>query len=415
MEQERIERDGIRLKNFESFILEIVLLAYPLLLISEKVLVAPHYLIIIFAIVAGIGSSILFSRISYSVLIGLGISFLIAIPFYLLGMPLIIFVILFVYVFWRMHTNFGLDRLVRWNFLLINTVTLTIFYFITKSYLLKAHAAEVNKVNIIMFLMTTVLFIVLRYVVILLVGKRLPDFQFGEASKVFGALIGLGIATYLIIYFFIEYVRDAVITVFAFLFGGLFMMLAAAVTPFIDWAIEYRDYLKYRNYQEMKVPDFILEDGRMDEIRTISGPFESSIGVFISVSVLLIAIVILIVILRKRKLVSVSTEPSIFSVRSFGRKKKEVELEPAYDYSMATNAVRSAYQNFENEATAASYSRFSGETVKEWFRRMGWAQNENVFGTYDKARYGSNSITEEEGRQFVKELQNIKTDFFTKN
>ena len=69
-------------------------------------------------------------------------------------------------------------------------------------------------------------------------------------------------------------------------------------------------------------------------------------------------------------------------------------------------------RDFEKDAIAAKSPRFTGETVKEWFSRMGWVQNDALFDTYNKARYGSFSITEEEGRQFVSNLQEIKNKYF---
>ena len=51
--------------------------------------------------------------------------------------------------------------------------------------------------------------------------------------------------------------------------------------------------------------------------------------------------------------------------------------------------------------------------VKEWFSRMGWGKNENLFSTYDKARYGAMTLTEEEGRRFVEDLNKIREKYLT--
>ena len=416
MDQGRIERDGNRLKNLESFILELMLLAYPLLLISENILISPHYLIIVLAIFAGTASYLLFSKIEYSVISGLIISLLITLPFYLVGIPFVVCIVIFVYACWRMHVNFGLDRLYRWNFLLLNTLIFTFFYFITRSYLLKAQATEIIKIHAVLFLLTTVLFIVLRYIVIYFIGKRLPDFHLWEASKVFATIMGAGVATYLVVYFFVEYVRTAFLSILGFLFGGLFKLIGAAITPGMDWGIAYLDYLRYRHYEEMEPPEMpTFVDFQMGEERIF---LESGLTYnqgYIILAVVIIAVIALIVIFRRRKQRYVTDQLPTHNVQSFGRrKKKQVESKPLYDYSVATNDVRSAYQDFEKEANQAKYPRFVGETVKEWFSRMGWGQDENVFVTYDKARYGSLTINEEEGRLFVNELQKIKTKYFTK-
>ena len=415
MEQRRIERDGIRLKNVESFILELVLLAYPLLLVAENILLGPHYLIIALAMIAGIGSNLLFSKVSYSVFWGLIIALLISVPFYFIGMPVIAVVLILVYVFWRMHANFGLERLLRWNFLLINTVAFTVFYFITRSYLLKAQAIEVNETNVLLFVLLTALFIILRYTVVYYLGRRLSNFNLWEASKVFTIIMGAGIATYLLVYFFIESVRTAILAVAGFIFGGIFTTIAAAITPFIDWVVAYLDYLRYKAYQEMEPPELGSVEFQADEVRTIPEGAEASIGIYVTIAVVVLAIITIILILRRRDRGEEATEVVTHKLRSFGRQKKQAVSKPDYDYSMATNVVRSAYQDFEKDAHAAKYPRFAGETVKEWFSRMGWGQRGNLFVTYDKARYGALSITEEESRSFVQELEKIKKEMFKKD
>ena len=257
MDQRQIDGISFRLKNVESFILELILLTYPLLLISENLLVSPHYLLFILSIGVGMASYLLFHITRYSIFLALILSLFLALPFYFIGIPLSMTVVIFMYTCWRMHANFGLQRNSRWNFLAINTIVFTIFYFITRNYLPKAHATELNQVNVLLFLITIILFIVLRYITILIVGRRLPEFEWLEASKVFAAIMGVGIATYLIVYYLLEPVRNAVLAILGFLFGGLFMFVSAAITPFIDYVIDWLDYLRWNRYQEMEKP--ILE------------------------------------------------------------------------------------------------------------------------------------------------------------
>ena len=75
-----------------------------------------------------------------------------------------------------------------------------------------------------------------------------------------------------------------------------------------------------------------------------------------------------------------------------------------------------AYQDFERAAELAKSSRLAGETVKEWFARMEWEQaNDQTIMTYEKVRYGSLTVPEEESRQFVETLNKIKINNFNKN
>jgi hypothetical protein len=46
---------------------------------------------------------------------------------------------------------------------------------------------------------------------------------------------------------------------------------------------------------------------------------------------------------------------------------------------------------------------------------MGWEQDNQLNITYDKVRYGSLTISEEESRRFVETLNKIKINNFNKN
>lgn len=414
MDQRQIDGISFRLKNVESFILELILLTYPLLLISEHLLVSPHYLLFLLSIGVGMASYILFRITKYSIFMALGLSIILAMPFYLIGMALSITVVIFMYTCWRMHANFGLQRNSRWNFLAINTIVFTVFYFITRSYLLKAHATEVNKVNVLLFLLTTILFIVLRYISVLILGRRLPEFEWLETSKVFAAIMGVGIATYLLIYYLLEPVRNAALTILGFLFGGLFMFVSAAITPFIDYIIDWLDYLRWKKYQEMEKPTIWNDEDDMNEKLTIlSSSADVNIWGFVVGIAVIITAIVLFMVFRKKSHMYEELEGPAYKVRLFSRDdKKKANIEQVYDYSIASNAVRTAYQGFEKEAHKAKYPRFAEETVKEWFSRMGWNKNDDLFVTYDKARYGSMTLTEEEGRKFVDDLKKIKDEYF---
>jgi hypothetical protein len=414
VEQRQIDNISFGLKNVESFILELILLSYLLLLISENLLVSPHYLLIVLAICIGTACYLLFQIKRYSIFMGLLFSLLLTIPFYFIGMPMPMLVFIFMYTCWRMHANFGLQRNSRWNFLAINTIVFTIFYFITRSYLHKAHATEINKVNVLLFLLTTVLFIVLRYITILILGRRLPKFEWLETSKVFAAILGVGITTYLLIIYLLEPVRTAVLAILGFIFGGLFMFVSAAITPFIDYIIDWLDYLRWKSYQEMEPPILNFEDDAEEKLEILTSSTELNIGVYIIIGAAIIAGIVLYLNFRQKQHEYNQSGGPAYKVRLFGRNdKKKSDVDQVYDYSIASNAVRTAYQSFENAAHEAKYPRFAGETVKEWFLRMGWGKNENLFVTYDKARYGAMTLSEEEGRRFVDELNEIREMYFS--
>lgn len=400
MIQEQIQRDGNRLKNFESFILELVLLVYPLLLISGGIIISPHYLIIVLAILVGSGSYVFYSRESNSVVIKLLLSLLIAVPFYIIGLPGTAVILIFVYVIWRMYANFGQEQRTSWNFLAVNTVVFTGFYLFTLIYLSKPLVTERNDVNIILFLVTTVLFIVLRYVKTILVGRHSSTFKLREVNVIFVAILGVGSATYFAVYFFTLHIQLAIMDVYAYLFGGLFKRISPETIP---------------TYSEFELSN--PEETEIDVETPLPHPLneEADLGIYVFIAVVIFAVILLTFILRRGHQEYMPTEIRTHKIRLFGRGQQPVASKPDYHYSMATNAVRKAYQDFEKDANANKYPRRAGETVKEWFARMDWGQSDNLFLTYDKVRYGALSITEEESRSFVQALEKIKKEMFEKD
>lgn len=411
MDQQRIEKDRLRLKNAESIILELGLLAYPLLLIAANVRISPHYLIIVMAMVVGVLTYFLYETKSYSVIHGLLFSLLIAVPFYVAELSLSAVILIFVYACWRLQVNFGAERAARWNFLAMNTIIFTSFYFITRVYLLKLQAIEINQVNVNLFILLTVLYIALRYLAIGLLGRQQAGFKMGETNKVFAVILCVGMITYFTVLYFMEYLRTAILALFAFIFGGLFMFISAAATPFIEKGIAYLDSLREEEDMETEFDEF-----QMEEVQEFLSDTEVASSSYFLIVIVVIAVVALFIILRKRLQAYGASEVSAYKIWSAGRKKEDqMDEKPLYDYSMTTNTIRDAYRQFEREADRAKYPRFMGETVKEWFNRMGWATGETIFLTYDKVRYGSLTISEKDARHFVEELDEIKKRYFTKD
>ena len=88
-----------------------------------------------------------------------------------------------------------------------------------------------NKVIVLYFLITSALFLTLRFVFLLLRGRHFPNFKPKEVSKVFFGLIGIGIATYSFFHYLMDHIRNGILAIFGFLFGSLFMLIGEAVTP----------------------------------------------------------------------------------------------------------------------------------------------------------------------------------------
>ena len=159
MRKKQIQTELV-LKNTESFSIELLLLTYPLLLISADITIPPHFLVLALSVIVGIGLYHFLSTFPYTAKIGLLFSSFISMPLFFIGVSLAVTILVTAYVFWRIHANFSAERHARWNFIAINTIVFTTFYLITTIYLLQPEKTIINQVHVVLFITTTILYIV---------------------------------------------------------------------------------------------------------------------------------------------------------------------------------------------------------------------------------------------------------------
>ena len=398
MGKRKIENNELVLKDTEAFSTELFLLAYPLLLVSGDILIPPHYLLIILAIISGLGLAFLFQLISYTVQLGLLLSIIISMPLFLIGASVGVTSIVTAYVFWRIHVNFSSERHARWNFLSINTIVFAFAYLFTSIYLYQPAKSEVFHVHEQLFIITTILSIVIRYIVIITTRRGTANIQFKEVNKMFSQLLGIATVGFLVVYFFMESAFSIMVGLVSFLFGDSFKKMTSLL-PEIHFQ-EQTNFKKSEEVGELQLP-------------TSSESIE--FGPFITIVAVIITIFLVIVVIINRK-ISIGNPLMLNDrLKIFGIRKKQSVLKDESDHLVTANAVRLAYQDFEKDAHLAKSSRLVGETVKEWFMRMEWEQDIQLIRTYDKVRYGSLTISEEESRQFVESLNKIKINNFNEN
>ena len=414
MAQEGTERNRIRLISSERTVLELFLIVYLFLFLTNGSSVDSHYLWLILSMGIGSITYLLFSKMEYSLGIGILLAALLAVPFYFNGIPLVVVFMLFVYSFWRLQVNFGETKANGWPYLVLNTIFFTFFYFILKLFFVNANADELMNLQVVLYLMTTVIYFIIRFIVIGLIGLHLRNFNLGDAGKMFATILGLGVITFLAVYHLLHPVRLVIIATAGFLFGGLFMLIGKGVTPLIDWFIARFDAAREKLIEETEKPEYTVIDFNMvDDIKVFGGVF-LKIELVLMLGIFIIALVAFILIAKRQKTHLSGKDPD-HTFRSGGRQKNKKKKELVYDYSEAVDAVRTAYREFEQEAQSSKVPRLKGETVKEWFFRMGWGQNDALFNTYDKVRYGSHKVSVKEGNHFIEELDKVKNKYFANN
>lgn len=370
------------------------------------------YVWLLISIIGGIISFFLFYNRDYSLGYGAGLALVVTAPILLFNAPLMNMLIFFVYVLWRIQANFNGSRIQGWPFLTVNTLVFVVLFFLARLLFAYYSPEVLMKQQIFLFLVTSFLYFFIRMISVTVNSRQLGNFKVREAGRVFGYIIGLGSLVYVVVFFALDPVRRGMISVAGFLFGGVLTLFGKTMEPIIEYFKSGAEKFIEENLVEPEsgFVDFELQ-GELETYGSSSSIFEyTSLAV---VFVILISIAILLIRRKGKKRDVEKLENYSFSFK--GRKAKpEEQRQLLYDYSSARDEVRETFLQFEKEAQKHNFSRMHGETVKEWFSRMGWKQNDLILSIYNDVRYGSRTPSEKEHSTFIQEIEHIKKTFFEK-
>lgn len=412
MGQSQYEKDRNRFNLSERLIVEMFLLSYLFIFFLGEIGSAMPYIWLLISIVGGIISFFLFYNRDYSFGYGVGLALVVTVPLVLFNAPLMNMLIFFVYVLWRIQANFNGSRIQGWPFLTVNTLVFVAMYFMARLIFAVNNPAELMQKQLFLYLISSFLYFFIRMVSITVNSRQLGNFKVREASRIFGFIIGLGSLVFVVVFFALDPVRRGIIGVLSFIFGGVLTVFGKTMDPILEFFKAGSEEFIDENMEEIEggFIDFEMKD----ELTTYGA--SSSIFEYTTLALTLgILIIIAIILMRKKgkKRDVEKLENYRFSFKG-RRDKPEVQRQLLYDYSSARDEVRKTFEQFEKEAQTYNYSRMHGETVREWFSRMGWKQNDLILSIYNDVRYGSRTPSEIEHSTFIQEIENIKETFFKK-
>src|SRR5690606_12188642 len=231
------------------------------------------------------------------------------------------------------------------------------------------------------------LYFFIRMISVTVNSRQLGNFKVREAGKVFSYIIGLGSIVFVAVFFALDPVRRAIISVLGFVFGGVLTLFGKSMDPTLEFFQAGGERFIEENLVE---PESGFIDFEMkDELNTYGAT--SNIFEYTTMALALGILIIIGILLLRRK--GKKREVEQLGTYSFSFKGRKEKLAPErqlnYDYSSARDEVRKTFEQFEKEAQRYNFSRLQGETLKEWFSRMGWKQNELILSIYNDVRYGS--------------------------
>ena len=103
-------------------------------------------------------------------------------------------------------------------------------------------------------------------------------------------------------------------------------------------------------------------------------------------------------------------EETIYEEERTDIRDKKREKRTFFPFFPSKNPVRKAMFQFEQKAERYDRGRKKGETVREWFRRLG-VEEEKILSLYEIVRYGDGNLSETEERTFQLFLQKNLEDW----
>ncbi|MYL49056.1 hypothetical protein GLV98_06145 [Halobacillus litoralis] len=150
-----------------------------------------------------------------------------------------------------------------------------------------------------------------------------------------------------------------------------------------------------------------MNDSNQETTRKVAEAIESGTVVLIVVALLLAMVTIFF--LRKRATMDVETasDPLKYQYYAYSEEeKKRSSSSFSFHRSRTEGWVRKQFRAFEHFAARNGCGRYSNESLEDWFHRIGLDIDYTVF--YQKVRYGSQTLTDEEKEQFALELKELK-------
>ncbi|MFD1206810.1 DUF4129 domain-containing protein [Sporosarcina contaminans] len=395
----------------ERLIVELFLVSYIFIFFLGETGSYMPYIWMTIAILGGIAAFYVFKSRDYSIGYGIGLSFMMTAPLYFFGVPFVNILFFFIYTLWRMQYNFNGSRIKGWPFFFVNSIVFIVLYLLTRIIFVHNIPEPLMQQQIIIYFVSSILFYFIRMITIWVNGRRFGTLKFIETGKVFGSILGVGTIVFIAVLFILQPIRSGVIKVFSYLLNFFFSMYGKILNPIYNFITGSNRSIE----EEEGESEYI--DFEMQDKYTVFGNSDRILFEVVSSVVVFIVLIVVIVILfkkSKKRLLAGEQMKHTFIFKGRRNEKKSVKS-LRYDYSEANDKVRKAFKSFEENAQSVNSPRMVGETVREWFKRMGWGEQEIVFNLYDQVRYGSYPISNEEAEQFLKALDKIKEIFFKKD
>lgn len=81
---------------------------------------------------------------------------------------------------------------------------------------------------------------------------------------------------------------------------------------------------------------------------------------------------------------------------------------PSSNYSSANSDIRKSVLSLESLAAKKGQNRSNGETLQEWFNRLGFQEDKEFYRLYEEVRYGNKEVPQEKVSWFKDSVDRLE-------
>lgn len=402
-----------RLLSASHFMLDAFIIALVLVFADAEGALSVAWIWLLIAWLVSVSSYVLFSKYSYQLVGGIGLSAVATVSMWAMDIPLWLAIILGMLSVYLLHARYSvLYKEFNYGhyFLMKFTVVFSICWI-----LVLLNPDQQTSHFLFSIVPVAILFYVGAQLLYSYLHTRQAGAKFSQVASVFGILVSIPSVVAISIFFIADDVRRLA----GWAVGGIVRIVFWPLALLLEQVSEFLSGLS--TAEEMQETLEILgpdeETAQRETVVNEAMPSDFPIEILLGI-VVVIGAVALVLWLRKVKPDSETPVPeSTISIKRHDYLSTELLASTAKESpsSMDLHQIREVFRGLEQMAKEHKLERQSHETVREWIARMGWDVSDSFYRTYDRVRYGDKQLPKSQASNFIDEIEKIKNNYLNEN
>ncbi|KAA0958490.1 hypothetical protein ACQKDD_05980 [Planococcus kocurii] len=402
-----------RLPSAIHFMLDAFIIALVLVFADTQGALSVAWIWLLLAWLVSVSSYLLFSRYSYQLVGGIGLSTVATVSMWAMGMSLWLATILGMLSVYLLHARYSV-RYKEFNYGHYFLMKFTVVFSICWTLVLLNPNQQTSRL-LFSIVPVAILFYVGAQLLYSYLHTRQTGAKFSQVASVFGLLVSIPSVVAISIF----YIADDVRRLAGWAVGGMIRVVFWPLALLLEQVNEFLAGLSTE--EEMQETLEVLgpdeETGQRETMVSETMPSDFPIEILLGI-VMVISAVVLIIWLRKIKPDSETPVPkSTIRMKRHDHLSTELFVSTAKESpaSRDLHQIREVFRSLELMAKEQKLERQSHETVREWIARMDWDVSASFYKTYDRVRYGDKQLPESQASNFIAEIEKIKNHYLNKN